>query len=139
MNLNITSLNLPYTFYYMSNIELDKFNGFEVEIDYKPIMKEYADKTVNIVKTNSPKGRRGKYAQGWRVLANNTKLGYEAVVWNETDWQLTHLLENGHLIVNKRGGVGWASSHPHIQKSYDSIKSQYVNAMENVKVNIIAK
>lgn len=123
----------------MSNINLDKFNGFDIQIEYKPVMDEYADKTKNIITNQSPKGKRKSYAQGWRVQHNKTKIGYEAIVWNETDWQLTHLLENGHLIVNKIGGVGWASPHPHIQKSFDEIKNQYINAIENVKINIITK
>lgn len=124
----------------MSNtVDLDKFTGFEVDIDYESVMKMYADRCLQIVKSHSPKSRNNrphKYADGWTADIKNIKGSQEIVIWNETNWQLTHLLENGHLIVNKKGGVGWASAQPHIKNSYDQIKDSYIRAMENVKVNI---
>ena len=122
----------------MSNTDIEKFNGFEFEIDYKSIMDMYSDRCLSIVKEKSPKGKRRnkKYVDGWEAEAKNTRTGYEVEIKNVTEYRLTHLLENGHLIVNKRGGVGWASPHPHIQAAYDAIKNQYINAMENVKVSI---
>ena len=56
-------------------------------------------------------------------------LYFECKVWNATNWQLTHLLENGHVIVNKKNGVGWASAKPHIKPTYDDLKPKFVTAM----------
>ena len=65
-----------------------------------------ADETVAYLKANSPVGRRGKYAKGWRKKKDGT--GY--VVHNATDYRLTHLLEKGHA---KRNG-GRTKAEPHI-------------------------
>ena len=64
---------------------------------------------------------------------------YSVRVWNHTDWQLTHLLENGHLIVNKKKGVGWASAHPHIDKAFKSVKNKFIKAMQNVDTKVDIK
>lgn len=60
------------------------------------------------------KNRTGKYRLGWRARleVENTKV--EAVTYNWTAWQLTHLLEFGHQL--KRGGrkVGDAQAYPHL-------------------------
>ena len=65
-----------------------------------------ADETVAYLKVNSPVGRRGKYAKGWRKKKDGT--GY--VVHITTDYRLTHLLEKGHA---KRNG-GRTKAEPHI-------------------------
>lgn len=44
--------------------------------------------------------RRGQYAKGWTVQDETGG----AYVYNATDWQLTHLLEDGHRIFNRFGG-----------------------------------
>lgn len=65
-----------------------------------------ADETVAYLKDNSPVGRRGKYAKGWRKKKDGTSY----VVHNATDYRLTHLLEKGHA---KRNG-GRTKAEPHI-------------------------
>lgn len=57
------------------------------------------------------------------------------MVWNDGNWELTHLLENGHKIVNKRGGVGWASMHPHITPVYSRLKPQFIADMKKAKID----
>lgn len=121
----------------MGNIRLENFNRLEVEIDYKPIVDKFGDDTAKYLQRTSPRGRRRNktYAQGWVFLVDKkTKGEYGGKVWNETNYQLTHLLENGHLIVNKKGGVGWASGNPHIDKAYQQIKTPFQKAMENVEI-----
>jgi len=47
----------------------------------------------------------GKYARGWRAeLINAAGRTGEAYIYNKTDWQLTHLLEDGHDLYNRFGG-----------------------------------
>lgn len=52
----------------------------------------------------------GRYAKGWKA----TRKDGGWVVHNATDYQLTHLLENGHVIRNKYGEYGRAPAYKHI-------------------------
>lgn len=45
----------------------------------------------------------GSYKKGWRVKTNKRGHVVETTVYNATDWQLTHLLENSHIIKNQWG------------------------------------
>lgn len=107
------------------------------EVIFDSIIDANAEKCVARLKQSSPEGTRGRYKQGWAVKkGRKTKNQYYAEVWNETDWQLTHLLENGHLIVNKRNGVGWAEAKPHIQQALDSVKPQFISEMERAEIDL---
>lgn len=61
-----------------------------------------ADEAADKLRNTSPK-KSGEYAGGWKVkkLAKG-----DVIVHNATHYQLTHLLENGHVIVNKKGNYG---------------------------------
>ena len=62
------------------------------------------------LKDRSPR-KTGEYAKGWRAK----KLDKHAiVVYNATMPGLTHLLENGHMIVNKKGTYGRYNGVKHI-------------------------
>ena len=127
-----------------SNIKLNEFKGMLIEIEYKDIIDEYANKTQKLLALYSPKRRHRRsdnYASTWKVKEydQGKKVKgkkYGAVVWNEKNYRLTHLLENGHLIVNKKGGVGWASANPHIDRCYRNVKEPFINAMERAKTNV---
>lgn len=124
----------------MSNEKLENFKGYSFKIEYEDIVDKYAKECVAYLKQSSPRNRytmaraRGKYADGWTLNQSKAKQNYQSIVWNETNWQFTHLLENGHLIVNKRGGVGWASPHPHIAPAMEKVKAPFERAM--AKANI---
>lgn len=67
------------------------------------------------LKSTSPK-LTGDYAKGWRkktVYESSTEV--RVSVYNATDYQLTHLLENGHVLVGYNGKVlGTVGAKPHI-------------------------
>ena len=68
--------------------------------------------TAKLLRSTSPKGtpHLRKYAEGW-----TTKKGQgEVIVYNKTNWQLTHLLEDGHVIRNKKGTYGRTRAIKHI-------------------------
>ena len=71
--------------------------------------------SVKKLRNVSPK-RTGSYARGWRLktlkMSGNVT---DVVVHNATDYSLTHLLEKGHVIRNKKGTYGRAPAHPHIK------------------------
>jgi hypothetical protein len=84
----------------------DKVNDV-LEKSADTVSKESVEKLRN----TSPK-KSGEYAQGWTVKKESPK---SVIVHNATHYQLTHLLENGHVIRNKKGTYGRAPAHKHIK------------------------
>jgi len=128
----------------METQDLDKFQGFDIKIEYEKICDEWAEVCCENIKANSPveqhSSRGGKYQQGWTVKGEyDGEDKYEVRVWNATDWQLTHLLENGHLITNARNGTGWAKAHPHINPAFKSVRNKFVKAIKNAELKINKK
>lgn len=74
-------------------------------------IKDVAAESVEKLRNTSPKGASGRYARGWTVKKDGK---FVRVVYNKTDWQLTHLLENGHVIKNQFGTYGRAPAIKHI-------------------------
>lgn len=72
-----------------------------------------ANETVQRLKNTSPKNT-GDYTKGWKVSRKKIKGSSVIVVHNATDYQLTHLLENGHLIKNAKGEYGRTRPIKHI-------------------------
>lgn len=87
-----------------------------------------AKETVQELKSASPVGtgpRAGKYARGWR--SKETDDGY--VVYNATDWQLTHLLNNGHDLYLHGNHIGYQEGDNHIGKVEQKMIEEYENAI----------
>ena len=109
----------------------------DVKLDH--IVKNNAKRLANHLIATSPTGiRKAKnYKYGWRTVNGKAAKNQTFVeVWNQTNWQLTWLLENGHIIVNKKGGVGWASAVPHIQQAIDFVRPQFIADMERAEIDI---
>lgn len=90
---------------------------------------EAADKAISMLRQSSPE-MSGDYRKGWtkKVLKRAARGGYgSVVVWNATDYRLTHLLEHGHRKVvwghRKEGNV---DAKPHIQQSDDAAVELYL-------------
>lgn len=112
-----------------------------VEVQMAEILKEYADevkeisdeatakaakKTAADLRSNAP-AETGEYASGWRSkkLSNN---GY--VVYNSKMPGLTHLLENGHVVVNAKGKVGRANPIKHIEPAAEDGIQELIKDLE---------
>ena len=94
----------------------------EIEQQLDEIKSDVADETVAYLKANSPKGRRSKYAKGWR----KKKDGKSYVIHNATDAGLTHLVEKGHA---KRNG-GRTQAQPHISTAEEMAIKKFENKVE---------
>lgn len=74
---------------------------------------------VKELKEKSPKSNRangGAYAKSWGYTKEKMPFGYTSyVIRNRKHYQLTHLLENGHLIKNQYGSYGRTKPIPHIK------------------------
>lgn len=91
-----------------------------------------AKEGVKTLKETSPKNKRasahrGRYAKGWRVKKEVGKGEVYCTIHNKTDWQLTHLLENGH--VTRNGGK--TKPIVHIAPVAEQCISEYVKNVEN--------
>ena len=106
-------------------------NNDSVEIQLKKILDEYqkeveqdtdeafhavADEAVQRLKNTSPvrKTRGGKYARSWTSTTRPTRGNIDSVIIHNRRYQLTHLLEKGHLIVQNGKVVGRANPIEHI-------------------------
>ncbi len=87
------------------------------------------------LKATSP-SLTGSYAKGWRKkTAFESTNDIRVTIYNATDYQLTHLLENGHVLVGHNGKVlGTVEAKPHIAKT-----EKKAEEMLEKKVNIIVK
>lgn len=103
-------------------------------------MEKWAKKTQNILRNTSPHtdrpNRKTPYRRGWTVDVNPQKGKYALQIWNKTNWQLTHLLENGHFVTNINGGLVWVSPRKHIYPAYLQIREPYIKEMENAKLKV---
>ena len=82
--------------------------------------------SVAKLKSTSPK-KKGDYAKGWRLKRERGRNGINDVtIHNATDYQLTHLLENGHVIRNKKGTYGRTSPIKHIKPVEEYFNSEVV-------------
>ena len=80
--------------------------------------------SVKALKHESRK-RTGKYAKGWKSTAQRGATGVEVTAHN-TQYQLTHLLENDHAIKNQTGRTfGTAKGDKVISRIADRIGRQF--------------
>ena len=80
---------------------------------------------VKAMKHESRK-RTGKYAKGWKSTAQRGATGVEVTV-HDTQYQLTHLLENDHAIKNQTGRTfGTAKGDKVISRTADRIGRQFL-------------
>lgn len=87
---------------------LDEFQNVPKEAIEKGARKA-ARSAVNKLKSTSPK-KTGEYASGWATR----KQGHGFILYNKKAPGLTHLLEKGHVVKNKKGVFGRAPAHVHI-------------------------
>lgn len=114
-------------------------------LDVKDILNEYsnevqegidkaaqnlANQAANELKASSGtyQIRTGKYNKGWRVKTEKGRGSIDCIVHNATNWQLTHLLENGHL---KRNG-GRTRVYEHIRPVEQKCVNEYTKDVENI-------
>lgn len=85
---------------------------------------DVAKRTAKNLRKTSPEGDTKSYRKGWTVSTIRTA----KIVHNKTDYQLTHLLENGHAKVNG----GRVSPIVHIKPAEETAIKEYIDAVEKV-------
>lgn len=107
----------------------------EILNEYSEHVKEVAEKAaeeaakaaVKELKNTSPKRPgHGEYARSWTAKRD----GNSWIVHNSKHYQLTHLLENGHVIRNQYGEYGRAPAIKHIEPVEQSAIQDFENRIE---------
>lgn len=123
--------------------DITKIKDVKVEIKYEDIVKKYAEQDRQTLVDISPRtdrpGRAHHYYHGWEVEYHDEKERFGAVVWNRTDWQLTWLLEHGHILNNRPGSwrsLTRARAIPHIKKTFQDSKPDFIKEMRKVPIKV---
>ena len=99
----------------MEKILADYSKSVALETD--EVFEKVSNECVQKLKDTSPKRakRGGKYARSWTVKRERKRGDIDTfTVHNAKHYQLTHLLENGHVIRNAKGEYGRTRPIPHI-------------------------
>lgn len=92
---------------------LDSYSR-EVQEATNKAIDSVAKESASKLRDTSPR-KTGDYAKGWKVKKERGRDGLQTVtVHNKTNYQLTHLLENGHVVRNKKGTYGRTRPIKHI-------------------------
>ena len=102
------------------------------------ITKDAADQigkaAANAVKQNAQtklKNRPKKYHKGWTYTSENTNTGAHGWVHNKTDYQLSHLLEKGHVTRNGTGRTYKPTpAYPHIKEVEEWVEKAFEDAIK---------
>ena len=116
-----------------------------IEQDLEKILKEYTEEvgeitndvmknasrgTVNELKSTSPK-LSGDYARDWAVKTERGAGGSAVfIVHNKKHYQLTHLLENGHIVRNQYGTYGRVDGDGHIKDAEQNGINEVISTLE---------
>lgn len=71
--------------------------------------------------------KKGEYAKGWTISSQSSKNVHVKKIWNKTNYQLTHLLEFGHL---KRNGTRWVNAQPHVRDTEKTYLKKFEKELE---------
>lgn len=110
------------------SVQLDKIlSAYDQKVQEvtDQVFQDVAKETVQKLKSSSPR-RSGKYAAGW----SSRKTGEHGFTVYNKVYQLTHLLENGHMIRNKKGTYGRAPAHPHIAPAEEWANNEVQNEIK---------
>lgn len=111
----------------MNNIIKEELERVDKVI--KKVTNNIANEALKDVKIKSPKNMKSKkakhYAEDWRKKVKKGRLNYNATIHNK-QYQLTHLLENGHFSFNQYGGAyKYVKGRPHIKPVQDKVNEKY--------------
>lgn len=105
----------------------------DIEEDVRDVTDSIAKEAVKEIKQTSPRGdsnRKNPYWKGWRRQTGKLNKGrYITKIHNKTNYQLTHLLEFGHVT---RDGTKRTKAQPHIRPLEEKYSKEYEKKLTTV-------
>ena len=102
----------------------------DIDEDVIEVVDEVTKQAKDELKQTSPRGkgsRNNPYYRGWAVKLSKKRTGvYHKVIWNRTNYQLTHLLEFSHATRNG----GRTRAMPHIRPVEEKYNVEFVDKLE---------
>lgn len=102
----------------------------DIDEDVVEVVDEVTKQAKDELKQTSPRGkgtRKNPYYKGWAVKLSKRKTGvYHKVIWNKTNYQLTHLLEFGHATRNG----GRTKPIPHIRPIEEKYNVEFIDKLK---------
>ena len=116
----------------LEKVVMDYLQNYKEDIDED--VEETVDSTTkqarDELKQTSPRGkgsRKNPYYRGWTIKLSKKRTGvYHKVIWNKTNYQLTHLLEWGHTTRNG----GRTKAIPHIRPVEEKYNVEFVDKLK---------
>lgn len=113
----------------LNNYQEDIQEDVEQSVDQITKAAQQELKQVSLEKFGNS-GRKTPYYKGWTVkVSTRGKSKYNKVIWNKTNYQLTHLLEFGHRVWNAKNKPN-VSERPHIRPVEEKYKVEFVDLLE---------
>jgi hypothetical protein len=116
----------------LQKVVMDYLENYKEDIDEDVIeaVDEITKKARDELKQTSPRGkgtRSNPYYKGWAIKLSKKRIGvYHNVIWNKTNYQLTHLLEFSHATRNG----GRTKAIPHIRPIEQKYNVEFVETLE---------
>lgn len=105
---------------------LNDYTDDVLEITNESIEKTTKATVENLKQAGGFKDMRPKYRKGWKSSNGDKKLGIQTKIIHNKEYQLTHLLEHGH--VNRDGSRSRA--FPHIEKAEEKASEDVIKYFE---------
>ena len=94
-------------------------------------IQKVAKESVQKLKNTSPKRPgHGEYARGWTIKRESGNGSIATLIVHNKQYKLTHLLENGHVVRNKKGTYGRAPAIEHINPVEEWGNNELPNEIE---------
>lgn len=122
------------------NVEDFYKSAIKIYENYSDVVQEEINKSVENVAKESRnelkvagnfKNRTGKYRKGWTITFERLRYGINAIVHNR-QYQLTHLLENGHALVRGGRQIGEVRAFPHVEIVNEDAQRKLEEEIERV-------